>query len=205
MGVCVLMCVGCRVLAASSARVVSTHLFATKPDYPCKSDLCPNLQHSSTFKLTYGYADRVANIMIWAVIENHLAVVVACAPSIKGIALLIFPRLVSSFPKILSRITRSRSRSRSGYSNPRDVELGKASNADVADSAMKSPKSKLEALLDESPLPSPMTPVFLPKSGKRAELGPMGWGPKGKSEDEEEWVYVGKDWDERTRKGPRYP
>lgn len=54
--------------------------------------------------------------MIWSVLENHLAITVACAPSVKVIALLLFPRLASSLSKLVSSATRSRSRSRSGPS-----------------------------------------------------------------------------------------
>jgi hypothetical protein len=66
--------------------------------------------------------------MIFAVLENHLAIVVACAPSVKVIALLLFPRLASSFEKIVSKVTPSSSRSRSRASGPsygtNDLESG---------------------------------------------------------------------------------
>ena len=120
--------------------------------------------------------------MIWAVIENHLAVVVACAPSIKVIILLIFPRIASSLPKILSRFTRSR------YSNPPNLETADIFHNKHADGGLKSPKGMLDVPSSESPLPSPMAPVFLAKWGKKAERGFMGLERRGKSEGEDDWV-----------------
>lgn len=43
--------------------------------------------------------------MLFSVTENHIAILVACAPSIKIVALLIFPKLTSSLGKLASRIT----------------------------------------------------------------------------------------------------
>jgi hypothetical protein len=108
--------------------------------------------------------------MIWAVIENHIAVVVACAPSIKVIILLMFPRLVSSVPRLLSVFTVSHNR----YSRPADVEVPAIMYDDEGDARSKSTKDKWDGTSCESPLPSPMTPVFLGKWGKRAERGSMG-------------------------------
>jgi hypothetical protein len=76
-----LFALGGLVLAASAARVYFVHMQAmTKQD--------------STYQF--------AATMICAVIENHLAIVVACAPSIKVAMLLVFPSLSSKFEKILS-------------------------------------------------------------------------------------------------------
>jgi hypothetical protein len=68
------------VLAASGARVSSVYKQARKPDF------------------TY----RFAATMICAVIENHLAIIGACAPSIIVVMLLTFPSLQSRFEKMVS-------------------------------------------------------------------------------------------------------
>lgn len=71
--------------------------------------------------------------MLFSVVENHIAIVVACAPSIKFVALLIFPKLTSSLGKLASRITPTPSfpswstRSRTRTSTPigkNDLESG---------------------------------------------------------------------------------
>lgn len=80
-GVNILFALGGLVLAASGARVWSVYKQATQPDF------------------TY----RFGLIMLCAVIENHLAIIVACAPSIKVIMLLAFPSLASKFEKLVSR------------------------------------------------------------------------------------------------------
>ena len=82
-GVNCLFALGGLVLAASSVRVYTVRAQATNPDF------------------TY----KFAAIMICAVIENHLAIIVACAPSIKVIMLLAFPSLASKFESLLSRET----------------------------------------------------------------------------------------------------
>jgi hypothetical protein len=131
-----------RILAASAARVVSTYHFATQPDFPCK---LPHINWWLRKQNTYTQRlDRFANIMIWAVIENHLAVVVACAPSIKAAIILIFPRMASFIPKIIPRLRRSR------YSNTSDME-----NADTlcdkdGESRSKSANETLEVTTTES-------------------------------------------------------
>ena len=43
--------------------------------------------------------------MLFAVLENHLAILVACAPSLKTTSLLLFPRLTSSLKRLSSRLT----------------------------------------------------------------------------------------------------
>lgn len=43
--------------------------------------------------------------MIFAILENHLAILVACAPSIKIITLLVFPALTSSLKRLTYRLT----------------------------------------------------------------------------------------------------
>jgi hypothetical protein len=69
------------VLAASGTRIYFVHEQATSPDF------------------TY----RFAMTMLCAVIENHLAIIVACAPSIKVILLHIFPGLEGKFEKLVSK------------------------------------------------------------------------------------------------------
>jgi hypothetical protein len=76
-----LFTLGGLVLAASGARVYFVHKQATHPDF------------------TYQFAMT----MICAVIENHLAIIVACAPSIKVILLLAFPSLSVRFEKLVSK------------------------------------------------------------------------------------------------------
>jgi hypothetical protein len=49
------------------------------------------------------YTYRFAMTMMCAVIENHLAIIVACAPSIKVILLHMFPSLELKFEKLVSR------------------------------------------------------------------------------------------------------
>lgn len=41
-------------------------------------------------------------VMVWGIVENHIAIVIACAPSIKVLLLLAFPSLGTTFEKILS-------------------------------------------------------------------------------------------------------
>jgi hypothetical protein len=76
-----LFALGGLVLAASGTRVYFVHIQATHPDF------------------TY----RFAMTMVCAVIENHLAIIVACAPSIKVILLHIFPSLETRFEKLVSK------------------------------------------------------------------------------------------------------
>jgi hypothetical protein len=76
-----LFALGGLVLAASAVRVYFVHKQAVTEQ-----------------KSTY----RFAATMICAVIENHLAIIVACAPSVKVAMLLVFPNLSSTFEKILS-------------------------------------------------------------------------------------------------------
>ncbi|KAL5378706.1 hypothetical protein DPSP01_008931 [Paraphaeosphaeria sporulosa] len=78
-----LFALGGLVLAASAARVWAIYIGAVKPDF--------------TF--------RFATTMLFSVTENHIAILVACAPSIKIVALLVFPKLTSSLGKFASRIT----------------------------------------------------------------------------------------------------
>lgn len=80
-GVNVLFALGIFVLAASGARVYCVHAQAMDPD------------------LTYNFAAT----MICAVIENHLAIIVACAPNMKVALLLVFPKLASKLEKLISR------------------------------------------------------------------------------------------------------
>lgn len=90
-GVNVLFALGLLVLAASAARIYSVHAQAENPDF------------------TYIFAAT----MICAVIENHLAIIVACAPSIKVILLLKFPTLADKFEKLVSKPSQEESSFRS--------------------------------------------------------------------------------------------
>ncbi|KAF1849805.1 uncharacterized protein K460DRAFT_372224 [Cucurbitaria berberidis CBS 394.84] len=90
-GVNCLFALGGLVLAASGARVYYVRAQARKPDF------------------TYKFAAT----MICAVIENHLAIIVACAPSIKVIMLLAFPGLASKFERLVSRETQEHEGNRS--------------------------------------------------------------------------------------------
>ncbi|KAF2692205.1 hypothetical protein K458DRAFT_11279 [Lentithecium fluviatile CBS 122367] len=201
------------VIAASVARVYSTHLFATRPDYPCT--YAQHLGHRASTGVwrhspleAHPYfcrsavqgppltqpTDRFANVMLWAVIENHVAIVVACAPSIKVVLLLVFSRLASSLPRILSRFTPSCSR----HSTRLDLEIAEIidydddENKDGQSRGCKGTKGKLEVTLSEPALPSPMTPVFLAGLGLRAAMGLAGWGfgKNGRRPSEEEWLHV---------------
>ncbi|KAH7389563.1 hypothetical protein DE146DRAFT_635274 [Phaeosphaeria sp. MPI-PUGE-AT-0046c] len=78
-----LFALGGLVLAASGTRIYFVHTQATKPDF------------------TY----RFSMTMLCAVIENHLAIIVACAPSIKVILLHLFPGLEAKFEKLVSKGT----------------------------------------------------------------------------------------------------
>tara|TARA_R110002003_G_scaffold52_23_gene4554 strand:- start:8829 stop:9641 length:813 start_codon:yes stop_codon:yes gene_type:complete len=80
-----LFALGGLVLAASGARVYFVDAQAKHPDF------------------TY----RFAMTMMCAVIENHLAIIVACAPSIKVMLLHTFPSLQKSFEKLVSKGSRS--------------------------------------------------------------------------------------------------
>jgi len=94
------------------------------------------------------HPDWFAHAMMFAVLENHLAIVVACAPSVKVIALLIFPRLASSLEKIVSRVTPSSSRSRSRASGAPSY-----GTSDLESGTRKS--DKLKPTPTSTPLPSP--------------------------------------------------
>jgi hypothetical protein len=76
-----LFTLGGLVLAASGARVYFVYAQGTKPDFIYRS--------SAT--------------MVCAVIENHVAIIVSCAPSIKMVILRAFPNLQEKFERIVSR------------------------------------------------------------------------------------------------------
>jgi hypothetical protein len=76
-----LFALGGLVLAASGTRVYFVHVQAIRPDF----------------------SYRFAMTMMCAVIENHLAIIVACAPSIKVILLHMFPSLETKFEKLVSK------------------------------------------------------------------------------------------------------
>ncbi|KAF1940959.1 hypothetical protein EJ02DRAFT_348877 [Clathrospora elynae] len=109
-----LFALGGLVLAASGARVYSVNAQAEHPDF------------------TYKFAAT----MICAVIENHLAIIVACAPSIKVVMLLAFPSLQSKFERMVSRDSMKDGGFRSSAIATMDVEvkgqeLGLEENRDV--------------------------------------------------------------------------
>lgn len=83
----VLFALGALVLVASGVRVYSVDAQAKHPD------------------MTYRYAMTI----VCAVVENHLAVVVACAPSIKVTVLHSFPWLTSRLDKIVSSLASKKS------------------------------------------------------------------------------------------------
>lgn len=98
----ILFALGLIVLGASAARVYFTHMQATQPDFP----------------------QRFGAAMICSVLENHLAVIVACAPSMKAVMIDVYPELQSKFEKILSEegYSYKRYRSKGSGPTPRDVE-----------------------------------------------------------------------------------
>ncbi|CAN9276092.1 unnamed protein product [Alternaria alternata] len=111
----ILFAMGGLVLGASAARIAFVHQLATQGDFP------------------YRYAAS----MICAVIENHLAVIVACAPSIKAVLIRYYPSLQSKFERIISDEGSSGKRSgkayRTGSSSDRatlDPEAGTANSGD---------------------------------------------------------------------------
>ncbi|KAH7073600.1 hypothetical protein BKA63DRAFT_415533 [Paraphoma chrysanthemicola] len=80
-----LFALGWLVLAASGARVHAVYSQIKSPNF------------------TY----KFAIIMTWGVVENHLAIVVACAPSIKTLLVHAFPGLSTTLSKFVSGETRS--------------------------------------------------------------------------------------------------
>jgi hypothetical protein len=76
-----LFALGGLVLAASGTRVYFVHAQATSPDFTCS----------------------FATTMLCAVIENHLAIIVACAPSIKAILLHTFSSLTVKFENFVNK------------------------------------------------------------------------------------------------------
>ncbi|KAL5120542.1 hypothetical protein ACEQ8H_001561 [Pleosporales sp. CAS-2024a] len=80
-----LFALGGFVLAASGTRIYFVHQQAQRGDF------------------TY----RFAMTMMCAVIENHVAIIVACAPSIKVMLLHLFPSLERKFEKLVSKASRS--------------------------------------------------------------------------------------------------
>ncbi|KAF2833639.1 hypothetical protein CC86DRAFT_277679 [Ophiobolus disseminans] len=105
----ILFMLGSLVLAASAARVYFVYAQATDPDF------------------TY----RFAMTMICAVIENHLAIIVACAPSIKVILLLAFPALETKFEKLVSKSS-SGNTDYSGGTLAYDFESGLGGQGEVS-------------------------------------------------------------------------
>ncbi|KAF1921961.1 hypothetical protein BDU57DRAFT_464082 [Ampelomyces quisqualis] len=105
----VLFALGGLVLAASGTRIYFVHEQDTRPDF------------------TY----RFAMTMMCAVIENHLAIIVACAPSIKVILLHLFPSLESRFEKLVSKGSGSQEDSEFSIATIGviDVDMGMCSEA----------------------------------------------------------------------------
>ncbi|KAH7125356.1 hypothetical protein B0J11DRAFT_303936 [Dendryphion nanum] len=164
-----LFALGGLVLAVSAARVYAVHMFNTQNDF------------SWWF----------SNSMIWSVLENHLAIIVACAPSVKVIALLVFPRLASSVGKVASRLTPSYSRSRSRTSS--HPHFG---TDDLESGTRKS--DKLRITPSSTPLPSP---AFTAGSGRsrasqnfakwfKSPSSPRTLGSSGDSMEDHGLVYV---------------
>ncbi|KAF2002666.1 hypothetical protein P154DRAFT_134427 [Amniculicola lignicola CBS 123094] len=151
------------VLAASGVRAWAVHKFAQETDF------------------SWWFAQA----MIWAVLENHLAIVVACAPSIKVIALLLFPRLKSSLSKFTSRLTPSSS----SRTHPTDLESGNQSrkSAYLSGSNNRSRSrsaagfvgmdsdGKLKMTPNATPLPSPASAYTHTSSSSRASRGFSKW------------------------------
>jgi hypothetical protein len=96
-----LFALGGLVLGASAARVYFMDQQVKKPDFPF----------------------RYASMMLCAVIENHLAVIVACAPNIKALVVHVCPSLQSKFEKIISDGEGYRNRYRSGYKSNESATL----------------------------------------------------------------------------------
>jgi hypothetical protein len=109
----ILFAMGGLVLAASATRVYFVHQLATHGDFPF----------------------RYAASMICAVVENHLAVIVACAPSIKAVLIRYYPSLQSKFERIISDEAGSKGIGK-GYRTGRsdrntfDPEAGTANSGD---------------------------------------------------------------------------
>ncbi|KAF1976035.1 hypothetical protein BU23DRAFT_456738 [Bimuria novae-zelandiae CBS 107.79] len=159
-----LFALGGVVLAASAARIWSIHVFVTKPDFTW----------------------RFATIMLLSVVENHLAILVACTPSLKTVTLFIFPRFTSSVKRLTSHITPTSSfpnwslRSKSRASMPFnfvDVELG-----DSKSSARKYSVISKDDVLGTAPvsliLPDRPEPVH--RAGNRVSRGVGRWFDKEK-------------------------
>lgn len=88
-----LFALGGLVLAASAARVYFMDQQVKHPDFPF----------------------RYASMMLCAVIENHLAVIVACAPNIKALLLHVYPSLQGKFEKMVSDSDAYRHKYKGGY------------------------------------------------------------------------------------------
>lgn len=120
----ILFAMGGLVLAASATRVYFVHQLATKADFP------------------FQYAAS----MICAVIENHLAVIVACAPSIKAVLIRYYPSLQSKFERIISDEGSKGKGYRTGSSDrvTYDPEAGSAGSNDVKLQIVKTQDVKVE-------------------------------------------------------------
>ncbi|KAI4612497.1 hypothetical protein J4E80_007231 [Alternaria sp. BMP 0032] len=121
-----LFALGGLVLAASATRVYFVHRLAVMGDFP------------------FQYAAS----MICAVVENHLAVIVACAPSIKAVLIRYYPSLQSKFERIISdegsgskgKAYRTGSSDRATY----DPEAGTNGSEDVKLQIVKTQDVKIE-------------------------------------------------------------
>ncbi|EMD96498.1 hypothetical protein COCC4DRAFT_150086 [Bipolaris maydis ATCC 48331] len=143
-----LFALGGLVLGASAARVYFVDQQAKNPDFPF----------------------RFASMMICSVIENHLAVIVSCAPNIKALILLAFPSLSGKFDKIVSDGDAYRRKYKNGYKSNDSATLDVESSGIVK---MKDVEVKVE---------KPERPGFFSsgssKSGKTKDqwwLAPNSW------------------------------
>ena len=105
-GLNAIFALGGLVLAASGARVFAVLQQIRHPDF------------------TY----RFAVIMIWSVLENHLAIVIACAPTVKVLMIKAFPGLAWGFEKLVSGREETESavsfEGKRGRSRPVSWEMG---------------------------------------------------------------------------------
>ena len=130
------------VLGVSAARVSACHHFATEPDFSCRTNT-----YTSKYIAANAYLGWFGRVMIWSAVENHVAIFVTCAPSIKVITLHVFPRLKSTYYRTFSRS----SWSRTAYDS-------QASGARKSD--------KMWTTMSNTPLPSPAL-----TAGSRRSLG----------------------------------
>lgn len=147
-----LFALGGLVLAASAVRVYLTDQQFKNPDFTL----------------------RYPSAMICAVIENHLAVIVSCAPNIKAVLLHFCPGLSTKFDKMVSKSDAQRYRYKGGYRSNRSATLDIAASGIVE---MKDVEVRVE---------KPMLPSFLSTDGSTKS------GKDGKSKDQ--WWRAPNNW-----------